>query len=290
MGHLSFPPIDNAETKKKSRTELQIILLLEILALTKDKKPLELEKASKKKQKSKKKSSSKREAKGSAAPDPNVTLDLLLDRLCIWRSIGPVASPETERPKSSHNKGEDDRLRNFCMEVVMPFYASRLPELCAVIQKKIGGSNVHPASTKKTPNDAKRRKVPTLARSKTAPAVTSTSRNSTPAELIDLSKTRRKNVDLGAVAKKTLQKREVQMPSLKEKPVSVEDELKDAIKALSKPNRVAVGAEIMDAVTRRLSGGPGSVRSTFSFLCSLLKQTTNRVFRNEKTHPESQCK
>ena len=66
------------------------------------------------------------------SPEPNIQLDLLLDRLCIWRSIGPLTA--IERPKGSNARdAEEGRLRNFCMEVVMSFYSSRLPEVCATI-------------------------------------------------------------------------------------------------------------------------------------------------------------
>ena len=251
------------EDLKIRETELQIILLLEILALTKDKIPPTEPEGDSKKKKLKKKSSSKKKAKGTEPPDPSILLDLLLDRLCIWRSIGSLEPPaEGERPKSSHTKeGEEDRLKNFCMEVVMPFYSSRLPDICPMIQKKIGGTSAPPGSTRKPSiESSKRRKVPSVSRSKTAP--TSLSREPTPASLLALPKATPKNVDLGAVAKKTLQKREIQMPTLNAKPVvNVEEELKDAIRALAKPNRIAAGAEIMDAVTKRMSTSGSSIRS-----------------------------
>lgn len=249
------------EDLKIRETELQIILLLEILALTKDRTPPSEPVEDSKKKKSKKKSSSKKKIKGTEPPDPSVLLDLLLDRLCIWRSIGSLEPPaEGERPKSSYTKGEEDRLKNFCIEVVMPFYSSRLPDICSMIQKKIGGTSAPPVSTRKPSIEpAKRRKVQ-LSRSKTAPA-TSLSREPTPASLLAVPKAASKNVDLGAVAKKTLQKREIQMPALTAKPVvNVEEELKDAIRALARPNRIAVGAEIMDAATKRMSTGGSSMR------------------------------
>ncbi|KAF8418035.1 DNA replication regulator SLD3-domain-containing protein [Tirmania nivea] len=251
------------EDLKIRETELQIILLLEILALTKDKTlPTEPEEDSKKK-KSKKNASRKRKSKGAELPDPSVLLDLLLDRLCIWRSIGSLEPPaERERQKSSHAKeGEEDRLKNFCIEVVMPFYSSRLPDICSMIQKKICGTTALPGSTRKPfIETSKRRKVPSLSRSKIAPVI-SLSREAVPANLLALPKATAKNVDLGAVAKKTLQKREIQMPSLNAKPVvNVEEELKSAIRALAKPNRIAAGAEIMDAATKRMSGSGSSMR------------------------------
>ena len=218
----------------------------------KDGVPSELEIIPQKKKKIKK-SSREKSAGVAEPPEPTILLDLLLDRLCIWKSIGPLTA--IERPKNTNVRdAEEDQLRNFCMEVVMPFYSSRLPEICATIQKKIGNTTPLPGSATTPLVGLKRRKLSSLSRSKTAPVTTAvSSRNSAPSDLLNLPK-HLKPVDLGAVAKKTLQKREVQIPTLNPKAaVNVDDELKDAIKAVAKPNRVAAGVEMMDAITKRFS-------------------------------------
>ncbi|OJD38626.1 dna replication regulator sld3 [Diplodia corticola] len=89
--------------------------------------------------------------------DLNVLLDLLLDRLCIWQS---VEQDETlvKVPKSSNGKNDtltpssgksetSDKLKNFCVEVILPFYMSRLPEKAAAINKRLGGPSASPAKT-----------------------------------------------------------------------------------------------------------------------------------------------
>lgn len=218
-------------------------------------------------------------------PDPTILLDLLLDRLCIWRSIGPLTA--IERPKNSNVRdAEEDRLKNFCMEVVMPFYSSRLPETCATIQKKIGNTTPLPGSATTPLIGLKRRKVSSLSRSKTAPVATLPPRNTTPSNLLNLQKNNSKPVDLGAVAKKTLHKREVQMPTLNSKAVpNADEELKDAIKAVSKPNRVAAGVEMMDAITKRFS----AARSKLITIQLTKKTSSYPESRNKETPTKPEC-
>ncbi|KAF1989442.1 hypothetical protein K402DRAFT_452163 [Aulographum hederae CBS 113979] len=75
-----------------------------------------------------------------------VLLDLLADRLCIWQSIeqGDLVSSEAKSGKAGtaangQDSGNNDILRSFCIEVVVPFYTSRLPEQTALVNKKLGG-------------------------------------------------------------------------------------------------------------------------------------------------------
>lgn len=229
-----------------------------------------------------KKSSRGKKASVAEPPEPTVLLDLLLDRLCIWRSIGPLAA--IDRPKNSNIRdAEEDRLRDFCVEVVMPFYSSRLPEICATIQKKIGNTTPLPGSATTPLIGLKRRKTSSLSRSKTAPVTTLSSRNATPSDLLNLPKSNSKPVDLGAVAKKTLQKREVQMPTLNLKAaVNVDEELKDAIKAVAKPNRVAAGVEMMDAITKRFSASRSKLITVYlaKNKPSYLRLETKKPLRN----------
>lgn len=124
-------------------TQLQILLILEAMALESivsnepkgdgnddDKIPS----AAVKKSKSKK------------AQDLNVLLELHLDRLCIWHAVSFEETVVTDSAKahdSSHLAGkkvESDAVRDFCTEVIIPFYASRLPEKCKLITRKFGVS------------------------------------------------------------------------------------------------------------------------------------------------------
>ncbi len=149
-------------------TELQIILILETLALESS-------------------GSSSKSQLNSGAVDPveavekdprqlikdkpkklqdlTLLLDMLIDRLCIWQSVSIEESGSTS-PRPSNNRKKlsslDGRnsakqsvqngLRDFCAEVVVPFYASRLPSQCAMINRKLGGrsgpSPTRPSLTK----------------------------------------------------------------------------------------------------------------------------------------------
>lgn len=83
------------------------------------------------------------QSKKKKQPELTVLLELLVDRLCIWHAVtdDPVI-PDTgedgaggQDPKNA----ERDMLRDYCTEVIIPFYASRLPEQCKSIKKKLGG-------------------------------------------------------------------------------------------------------------------------------------------------------
>ncbi|OBU01374.1 hypothetical protein VE01_00230 [Pseudogymnoascus verrucosus] len=73
-----------------------------------------------------------------------------LDRLSIWSlSAGEGTSTSKQGPTSSApnlttTSGSDatDILRNFCLEVVVPFFSARLPSLCDTICRKLGGPRV----------------------------------------------------------------------------------------------------------------------------------------------------
>lgn len=73
-----------------------------------------------------------------------------LDRLSIWSlSAGEGTSTSKEGTTSSAptlttTGGSDatDILRNFCLEVVVPFFSARLPSLCDTICRKLGGPRV----------------------------------------------------------------------------------------------------------------------------------------------------
>ncbi|OBT69328.1 hypothetical protein VE03_01150 [Pseudogymnoascus sp. 23342-1-I1] len=72
-----------------------------------------------------------------------------LDRLSIWSlSAGEGTSTSKSGTNSTTNLtttgGSDatDILRNFCLEVVVPFFSARLPSLCDTICRKLGGPRV----------------------------------------------------------------------------------------------------------------------------------------------------
>lgn len=153
-------------TLRTRETKLQIILILEILALEmslhKENDGGEM-KASTKGRKRK-------------TQDLGLTLELLVDRLCIWQSVSidvlaSVVSSTGDDPgkKTADGRGEasarlsnQDDLRDFCVEVIVPLYvylcaffgsewgllilsfsyAARLPDKCAAVSRKLGGPSI----------------------------------------------------------------------------------------------------------------------------------------------------
>jgi len=102
------------EDLRTRETELQIILLLEILALDKEHPPNDISEPTKGKRKNKIKSKKVKPTEGT--PDPDMLLDLLVDRLCIWHSLG---SGEGETPdEGREGVAAKDHLRHFSVEVI----------------------------------------------------------------------------------------------------------------------------------------------------------------------------
>ncbi|EEH45777.1 uncharacterized protein PADG_01927 [Paracoccidioides brasiliensis Pb18] len=77
--------------------------------------------------------------------DLNVLLELLVDRLCIWHAVSfgdllhTESSSSTGKKETTGKSAENDKLRDFCTEVIIPFYAGRLPDQCKAISRKLGG-------------------------------------------------------------------------------------------------------------------------------------------------------
>lgn len=74
-------------------------------------------------------------------------LEILLDRLCIWHSL---SLHDTTKRVSSRggcadvcaevaDSGDRDDISNFCIDVVIPFYASRIPKYATIVNQKFGG-------------------------------------------------------------------------------------------------------------------------------------------------------
>ncbi|CZS90696.1 hypothetical protein WAI453_004013 [Rhynchosporium graminicola] len=92
---------------------------------------------------------SKERASKSKKPDHLAMLiDVHIDRLCIWQSLAletsnaPGVSQTISDLQSgllSQTKHNDNILRDFCVEVIAPFFQSRLPDRCTAINRKLGG-------------------------------------------------------------------------------------------------------------------------------------------------------
>ncbi|KAI2617631.1 DNA replication regulator SLD3-domain-containing protein [Hypomontagnella submonticulosa] len=78
-------------------------------------------------------------------------VDVHADRLCIWQStaLDVVKFPATaqiskEMESQNSSKFSSDPLKDFCVDIVMPFFSSRLPEKCDSINRKLGGPVIMP--------------------------------------------------------------------------------------------------------------------------------------------------
>ncbi|KAI0420472.1 DNA replication regulator SLD3-domain-containing protein [Xylaria grammica] len=139
---------------RSRETQLQMIIILEILSLeplvtretTNDSQLPGLPPAEES-QNSPKKISTKKRNKHNLP----FLLDVHADRLCIWHSttfdefnvmnesqIGP--RPESRRS----SKSASDPLKDFCVDIIVPFFAARLPEHCDSINRKLGGPVMMP--------------------------------------------------------------------------------------------------------------------------------------------------
>ncbi|KAH7080548.1 DNA replication regulator SLD3-domain-containing protein [Paraphoma chrysanthemicola] len=241
--------------------------------------------------------------------DVSLQLDLLLDRLCIWHATEEAGildfdtKPTQQYDDSEGNTkdGASDRLRGFCVEVIIPFYMNRLPEQALMINKKLGGpAHTSPPKRKamkppvtsrksgepKEPEAKKSRRslarvatdtmrrttertTPSLNRSATDSALFAGIKrevSEAPLSAIPFQRSPSKNNRRSMSQFRHLEGRELDLttPSaavtakLKQKQ-RVEDELKEAITALKKPNRgLAAGGYIEDMERRSLGSASRS--------------------------------
>ncbi|KAG9205973.1 hypothetical protein G6514_006251 [Epicoccum nigrum] len=240
--------------------------------------------------------------------DITLQLDLLLDKLSIWHATEEtgILDFDTKIAKQQDNKdgnGKDgsDRLYSFCVEVIVPFYMSRLPEQAQNVNKKLGGPVIVSSKRKamrpplkskkfgepKEPETKKSRRslarvatdttgkigdrrTPTLARSATDTALLrqqSIKRETSEAPLAAIPFKRSPSRARQSVSQlRHLQGREMDLTAtsaaaaakLKHK-ARVEDDLKEAIATLKKPNRdLAAGAYMAEIEKRELGSASRS--------------------------------
>ncbi|DAA73077.1 TPA_exp: Uncharacterized protein A8136_5002 [Trichophyton benhamiae CBS 112371] len=275
------------EDIRMRETQLQILLILEIMLLEGSVgSPAELDDENMEKPKKAIKK----------AHDMATALELLLDRLCIWHTVSShdfAIAVNSAKVATGPGKPNNDKLRDFCTEVIIPFYSARLPEKCQVINRKLGGPAISsPArpnrsnqkhSTNPLSKSAKgqpskrtlqrvrtdekipaRAKVPSLARNNTAPATAEVKRESNDRLSFstsiggrgDIQKPKRANnreVDLEAVAKQHESK-------LKRMNLLVDQkrELDAAINALRKPNRELAVRDFVESAEKRSASSAAS--------------------------------
>jgi DNA replication regulator SLD3 len=147
---------------RSRETEMQVLLVLEALALEAAEKSSAPDRASKSLIKEEP-SEPEQDATLTALPQYNKKkkrqdlkseLDLLVDRLCIWHTIGledfSTNFSENQKTNSGRDSHSKDRLRDFCSDVIIPFYAACLPEQCKAICQKLGGPQISPNQPRKT--------------------------------------------------------------------------------------------------------------------------------------------
>ncbi|KAF2794891.1 hypothetical protein K505DRAFT_324445 [Melanomma pulvis-pyrius CBS 109.77] len=293
-------------------TLAQMILMLEIIALealSTYKEPSEADQTATGEIQTQGETQAKPKKRKRKLDDIKLVLDLLLDKLCIWQSVDQDGILDFDaKPSKRENvidglgkSGSSDRLQSFCMEVIIPFYMSRLPEQAMMINKKLGGpAHTSPPKRKatKAPTTSRKSGEPkepeakksrrTLARVATDTTAHVTRRRPTPSlhrsttdsALLNGIKREGSEVPLGAIPfqrspsnaarhsmsqLKHLKGREIDLttPSaavsakLQQKK-RVEEDLKEAILALKKPNRGLAAGIYVDDVERR---GVGSSKS-----------------------------
>lgn len=241
-----------------------------------------------------------KQSKTKKPQDLNVLLELLLDRLCIWHAVSAedAVVPDTVKENGENHlsgkKIESDMLRDFCTEVIIPFYASRLPEQCKSIKRKLGGPNLaspprpthhsksssrtKPGTVAKRPEPQKSRRTlqrvltdekaaasqrgrhPSLARSSTAPSLHEIKRESVEPSLPPLNTSVRGGIQVA----RRVDNREVDLNAvakqheakIKKMNMLMEQkrELDAAINALRRPNRELIAREIAEQTEKRIAG------------------------------------
>ncbi|KAK9371129.1 DNA replication regulator SLD3-domain-containing protein [Lipomyces kononenkoae] len=121
---------------KIRETKLQAILALEVLAQQQSVAATEGDDQTANemvsKAKTKKKRAKKNHDDGGGGANLNLLLDVLFDRLYIWQTVSSLDFI------IATNEQKADEVREFCLEVVVPFYGSRLPSLTSRLLHKCG--------------------------------------------------------------------------------------------------------------------------------------------------------
>ncbi|KAK9438768.1 DNA replication regulator Sld3 [Metarhizium brunneum] len=131
-------------------TQLQMILILEILAL----EPLKAADEAAVLNLPTLPGADSRQEQNMAPPPKKrnkhnlpVLLDVHADRLTIWQStafdehllLADSQVTHTSAEGQIQQKASSEPLRDFCVDVIVPFFSARLPERCDAINRKLGG-------------------------------------------------------------------------------------------------------------------------------------------------------
>ncbi|KAK2611166.1 hypothetical protein N8I77_004537 [Diaporthe amygdali] len=97
-------------------------------------------------------------------------VDIHADRLCIWQSTTQdemeMIAAESQANNGSENeksaRANSDPLKDFCVDILLPFFAGRLPELCESLNRKLGGPVVVSPPKPKKPAATVTAKTPAM--------------------------------------------------------------------------------------------------------------------------------
>ncbi|KAF2460811.1 DNA replication regulator SLD3-domain-containing protein [Lineolata rhizophorae] len=232
-------------------TLMQLILALEILAI---------EASPKYNSASGNKEAAKKRAK--KPQDLKTTVDLIVDKLCIWQSVELEDVTAVESRLFGTKQTSLDKLATFCKEVIIPFFLSRLPGLAGGVNKKLGGpatsSSAPKRQTEELESSAKRRKpapaAPSPAGKKPRPLQAAES-----LESIGVKKPVRRGNPAAEVGR--LQRREMQMLAFAKntdakvrQKAEAGEALKSAIAMAKRPERREVGREWEEERVGRAKG------------------------------------
>ncbi|RFU79965.1 dna replication regulator sld3 [Trichoderma arundinaceum] len=228
-----------------------------------------------------------------------VLLDVHADRLTIWQStasdeqllLEDTPSLQTPLDGNLEKKASSEPLRDFCVDVIVPFFSARLPDVCDSINRKLGGPvviapakarsmkkpssmrNQRPGAAAKRPQPPNARRTLQRALSTEQQSRRSISRGPSSAIALLRSATsttlpsiKRESLDpsgpmsllpLDSQRRTHSLSRSSSMNNLFDarasKKAEVDAELKEAISALRKPNREVVGKAMAEADERRTS-------------------------------------
>jgi DNA replication regulator SLD3 len=292
---------------RNRETQLQIVLILEILALESTLQagdtgtPTVIELKQEPDDDGPNAILARTPLKATKKRDLRPDLDILVDRLCIYQSVAiidPAVADEAKNKNGESGKDVRDKLRDFCCNVVLPFYLHKAPAVVREISRKLGGPDLSPkrpisssrttSSSRTKPGtaiDTRRRSIPrrTLER---VLSEEQSSRQSTPPVLMrsataplgggggrDSAEPIQRPGSRGSLQKShSFTNREVDLVASsiahnakQKKLASLAKQKKDldaAICALKKPNRSLVGMEIMADVEKR-SAAPDTSRRNF---------------------------
>ncbi|KIW46445.1 uncharacterized protein PV06_02117 [Exophiala oligosperma] len=71
-------------------------------------------------------------------------LDTIVERLCIWHSVNLSEGTESETAPKDHAPQPGDSLREFCKDVLWPFYSAKLPDQMKAVSRKLSGLEPSP--------------------------------------------------------------------------------------------------------------------------------------------------